>query len=71
MACFRTGGLKNACLYAQKKITAVRGSEVLTATLMKIHVSFDAVSREGEIYLEDLYPQVTVELRKLQDEDKL
>lgn len=38
---------------------------------MKIHVCFDAVSGEGEIYLEDLHPQVTVELRKLQGEDKL
>lgn len=58
-------------LCTKKKITAVRWSEVLTATLMKIHVCFDAVSRAGEIYLEDLHPQVTVELRKLQDEDKL
>jgi hypothetical protein len=54
-----------------EKITAVQGSEVLTATLMKIHVCFDVVSREGKIYLEDLHPQISVEMRKLQDEDKL
>jgi hypothetical protein len=54
-----------------EKITAVRGSEVLTATLMKIHVCFDAVGRDGEISQEGPDPQVTVESRKLQDEDKL
>jgi hypothetical protein len=54
-----------------EKVTAARGSEVLTATIMKIHVCFDAVSRDEEICLEDMHPQATVELRKLQDEDKL
>lgn len=68
---FQNGRLKKYMPLRTEKITAVRGPEVLTATLMKIHVCFDAVSREGEIYLEDLHPQVTVEMRKLQDEDKL
>lgn len=68
---FQNRRLKKYMPLCTEKITAVRGSEVLTATLMKIHVCFDAVSREGKIHLEDLHPQVTVELRKLQDEDKL
>lgn len=68
---FQKRRLKKYTPLCTEKITAVRGSEVLTATIMKIHVYFDAVSREGEIYLEDLHPHVAVELRKLQDEDKL
>jgi hypothetical protein len=44
---FENRWLKKYTPLRTKKTTAVREFEVLTATLMKIHVFFDNISREG------------------------